>query len=72
MILVPVIRMSFELGLMSTGNGISEIKVDPEKDEKSWKALQVCMDKAIKAIPAEKHKATPLFLGATAGMRLLQ
>lgn len=57
---------------MSTGNGISEMEVDAKKDEKSWKDWQVCMDKAIKAIPVEKHKSTPLFLGATAGMRLLQ
>lgn len=48
------------------------MKVDPEKDKKSWKAFQDCMDKAMKVIPAEKHKSTPLFLGATAGMRLLQ
>lgn len=58
--------------ILSTGDGISEMKVDPEKDKKSWEAFQVCMDKAMKAIPAEKHKSTPLFLGATAGMRLLQ
>ncbi|XP_039972762.1 ectonucleoside triphosphate diphosphohydrolase 3 [Xiphias gladius] len=54
-----------------TGDGISEMKVDPQKDAESWKAFQDCMDKIIKAIPAEKHNTTPLFLGATAGMRLL-
>lgn len=48
------------------------MKVDPEKDKKSWEAFQECMDKAMKVIPVEKHKSTPLFLGATAGMRLLQ
>lgn len=53
------------------GNGISEMKVDPRKDEESWKGFQVCMDEIIKAVPAEKRKTTPLFLGATAGMRLL-
>lgn len=57
---------------VSTGDGISEMKVDPEKDEKSFKAFQECMDKAMEAIPAEKHKRTLLFLGATAGMRLIQ
>lgn len=57
---------------LSPGNGISEMKVDPEKDKESWKAFQECLDQAKKAIPAEKHKSTPLFLGATAGMRLLQ
>ncbi|CAG12920.1 unnamed protein product, partial [Tetraodon nigroviridis] len=54
-----------------SGNGISEMKVDPEKDKTSWTAFQDCMDKAMKVIPAKKHNSTPLFLGATAGMRLL-
>lgn len=54
------------------GDGISEMNVDPQKDAKSWKGFEVCMDNVMKAIPAEKHKSTPLFLGATAGMRLLQ
>ncbi|XP_026150151.1 ectonucleoside triphosphate diphosphohydrolase 3 [Mastacembelus armatus] len=53
------------------GDGISEMKVDAQKDAESWKAFKVCMDKIIHAIPAEKHNSTPLFLGATAGMRLL-
>ncbi|XP_074538766.1 ectonucleoside triphosphate diphosphohydrolase 3 [Halichoeres trimaculatus] len=53
------------------GDGISEMMVDPEKDAKSWEAFSSCMDRIKKAIPAEKHKTTPLFLGATAGMRLL-
>lgn len=57
---------------MSTGDGISEMKVDVDKDNKSWKALESCMDKIIKVVPVKKHKNTPLFLGATAGMRLLQ
>lgn len=57
---------------MSTGDGISEMKVDVEKDKKSWNALQKCMDKIIKIVPVKKHNNTPLFLGATAGMRLLQ
>ncbi|XP_029307883.1 ectonucleoside triphosphate diphosphohydrolase 3 isoform X2 [Cottoperca gobio] len=53
------------------GNGISEMKVDPEKDAKSWEGFKECMANVTKAIPAEKHKTTLLFLGATAGMRLL-
>ncbi|XP_026225671.1 ectonucleoside triphosphate diphosphohydrolase 3 [Anabas testudineus] len=53
------------------GDGISEMKVDPQKDAQSWKAFKVCMDKIIEVIPAQKHNSTPLFLGATAGMRLL-
>ncbi|XP_072317545.1 ectonucleoside triphosphate diphosphohydrolase 3 [Eucyclogobius newberryi] len=54
------------------GDGISEMKVDPEKDAASWKAFDACMVNITKAIPKEKHKKTPLFLGATAGMRMLE
>ncbi|KAM7382605.1 hypothetical protein PAMP_002329 [Pampus punctatissimus] len=53
------------------GDGISEMKIDPEKDAASWQALKACMENITKAIPANKHKTTPVFLGATAGMRLL-
>uniref|UniRef100_A0A8C9YYG4 Ectonucleoside triphosphate diphosphohydrolase 3 n=1 Tax=Sander lucioperca TaxID=283035 RepID=A0A8C9YYG4_SANLU len=53
------------------GDGISEMKVDPQKDAKSWKGFKECMDNITKAIPTKKHETTPLFLGATAGMRLL-
>ncbi|XP_071401750.1 ectonucleoside triphosphate diphosphohydrolase 3 [Centroberyx affinis] len=53
------------------GDGISEMKADPDKDNASWIAFKACMDNITKAIPAEKHKNTPIFLGATAGMRLL-
>lgn len=57
---------------LCTGDGISEMKVDPQKDAKSWKGFKECMDNITKAIPTKKHETTPLFLGATAGMRLLQ
>uniref|UniRef100_A0A671XIB8 Ectonucleoside triphosphate diphosphohydrolase 1 n=1 Tax=Sparus aurata TaxID=8175 RepID=A0A671XIB8_SPAAU len=53
------------------GDGISAMKVDPQKDAASWKAFQVCMDDIINAIPVAKQNATTLYLGATAGMRLL-
>ncbi|KAM9723174.1 ectonucleoside triphosphate diphosphohydrolase 3 [Menidia menidia] len=53
------------------GPPISEIKDDPEKLRKTMKGFQVCMDNITMRIPAEKHITTPLFLGATAGMRLL-
>ncbi|XP_024917670.1 ectonucleoside triphosphate diphosphohydrolase 3 isoform X3 [Cynoglossus semilaevis] len=55
------------------GEGISAMKVDPDtkKDVKSLEAFQVCMDKVLKIIPSAKHNTTTLFLGATAGMRLL-
>lgn len=48
------------------------MKVEPGKNNTLWERFQECMDKAMNVIPAEKHKSTPLFLGATAGMRLLQ
>ncbi|KAM8825979.1 ectonucleoside triphosphate diphosphohydrolase 3 isoform 1-T3 [Synchiropus picturatus] len=54
------------------GDGISEMKVDPEKDAKSWKGFKACMANITKEIPPKKHKTTTLFLGATAGMRLLE
>ncbi|KAK0148600.1 Ectonucleoside triphosphate diphosphohydrolase 3 [Merluccius polli] len=53
------------------GNGISEMKKDPEKDKASWKGFDACMKNITREIPAEKHNNTPIFLGATAGMRLL-
>ncbi|KAG8010231.1 Ectonucleoside triphosphate diphosphohydrolase 3, partial [Nibea albiflora] len=53
------------------GNGISEMNVDPVKDAQSWQGFKKCMENITKAIPAEKHKTTPIYLGATAGMRLL-
>ncbi|XP_020491695.2 ectonucleoside triphosphate diphosphohydrolase 2 [Labrus bergylta] len=34
-------------------------------------SLEVCLDQAVKDIPKERHKLTPVYLGATAGMRLL-
>ncbi|CAJ1068694.1 ectonucleoside triphosphate diphosphohydrolase 2-like isoform X2 [Xyrichtys novacula] len=35
------------------------------------KSLEACMDRAVKEIPKFRHQQTPLYLGATAGMRLL-
>ncbi|XP_071322110.1 ectonucleoside triphosphate diphosphohydrolase 2 [Trachinotus anak] len=34
-------------------------------------SLEACLDQAVKDIPKEKHHVTPVYLGATAGMRLL-
>ncbi|CAB1460346.1 unnamed protein product [Pleuronectes platessa] len=36
------------------------------------KSLKSCLDKAVKDIPKSRHNQTPLYLGATAGMRLLK
>lgn len=53
------------------GPPISEFEISPNKKETTFKGFQDCMDEIRKIIPEEKHKTTPLFLGATAGMRLL-
>ncbi|XP_026196352.1 ectonucleoside triphosphate diphosphohydrolase 2 [Anabas testudineus] len=36
------------------------------------RSLEACLDQAVKDIPKERHHLTPVYLGATAGMRLLQ
>ncbi|XP_030058795.1 ectonucleoside triphosphate diphosphohydrolase 1 [Microcaecilia unicolor] len=50
------------------GPGISSYSNDVEK---AGLSLQNCMNTAKKVIPKNKHKDTPVYLGATAGMRLL-
>ncbi|XP_028273659.1 ectonucleoside triphosphate diphosphohydrolase 2 [Parambassis ranga] len=35
-------------------------------------SLEACLDQAVKDIPKDRHHLTPVYLGATAGMRLLQ
>ncbi|XP_042365209.1 ectonucleoside triphosphate diphosphohydrolase 2 [Plectropomus leopardus] len=35
-------------------------------------SLEACLDQAVKDIPKERHQVTPVYLGATAGMRLLR
>ncbi|KAM9425471.1 ectonucleoside triphosphate diphosphohydrolase 1 [Pholidichthys leucotaenia] len=50
------------------GKGISSYASEP------WKAgesLKVCMQEAEQIVPRKRHHETPLYLGATAGMRLL-
>lgn len=34
-------------------------------------SLEACLDQAMKDVPKERHQLTPVYLGATAGMRLL-
>lgn len=53
------------------GSPISEMKVNSQKDEKTLEGFRSCMDSVTKVIPREKHSSTLLFLGSTAGMRLL-
>uniref|UniRef100_UPI00358F5C92 ectonucleoside triphosphate diphosphohydrolase 2-like isoform X2 n=1 Tax=Myxine glutinosa TaxID=7769 RepID=UPI00358F5C92 len=51
------------------GPGISSYEDDPLD---AGASLKECLKKAEHTIDSRKHKDTPLFLGATAGMRLLQ
>ncbi|XP_024155717.1 ectonucleoside triphosphate diphosphohydrolase 2 [Oryzias melastigma] len=50
------------------GNGISSYA--GQKGE-AGKSLVECLDQAVRDIPKDKHQLTPVYLGATAGMRLL-
>nr|XP_056716504.1 ectonucleoside triphosphate diphosphohydrolase 2 [Euleptes europaea] len=50
------------------GGGISSYAADPPGAGRSLKA---CLNQAVKDVPKERHAVTPLYLGATAGMRLL-
>ncbi|XP_054854067.1 ectonucleoside triphosphate diphosphohydrolase 2 [Eublepharis macularius] len=50
------------------GGGISSYATDPPL---AGRSLMTCLDQAMTDVPKERHAATPLYLGATAGMRLL-
>ncbi|XP_004848849.1 ectonucleoside triphosphate diphosphohydrolase 2 isoform X1 [Heterocephalus glaber] len=50
------------------GGGISSYADDPSK---AGRSLVECLEQALRDVPTERHAATPLYLGATAGMRLL-
>ncbi|XP_072908232.1 ectonucleoside triphosphate diphosphohydrolase 2-like isoform X2 [Hemitrygon akajei] len=60
--------VSEESSCQVRGSGISSYAEQPAKAGSSLKA---CLDQALKNIPSERHAETPLYLGATAGMRLL-
>ncbi|XP_066521568.1 ectonucleoside triphosphate diphosphohydrolase 1 isoform X2 [Hoplias malabaricus] len=51
------------------GKGISGYSDEPQK---AGESLKKCMDEAKRAIPDFRHRETPVYLGATAGMRLLK
>ncbi|XP_053306516.1 ectonucleoside triphosphate diphosphohydrolase 1 [Spea bombifrons] len=51
------------------GNGVSSYFKEPVK---AGLSLQTCINKAKEVIPQSQHKETPVYLGATAGMRLLR
>ncbi|NP_001001252.1 ectonucleoside triphosphate diphosphohydrolase 2 [Xenopus tropicalis] len=50
------------------GPGISSYWQDPPK---AGKSLEVCLNQAVRDVPSNRHALTPIYLGATAGMRLL-
>ncbi|OXB80610.1 UNVERIFIED_CONTAM: hypothetical protein H355_005539 [Colinus virginianus] len=51
------------------GPGISSYSSKPPA---AGKSLEQCLSQALRDVPKEKHAGTPLYLGATAGMRLLR
>ncbi|XP_066188704.1 ectonucleoside triphosphate diphosphohydrolase 2 isoform X2 [Sylvia atricapilla] len=50
------------------GPGISSYSSNPPA---AGRSLEHCLNQALRDVPKEKHTGTPLYLGATAGMRLL-
>ncbi|XP_058380547.1 ectonucleoside triphosphate diphosphohydrolase 2 isoform X3 [Diceros bicornis minor] len=50
------------------GGGISSYADNPSG---AGQSLVKCLDQALRDVPKERHVGTPLYLGATAGMRLL-
>lgn len=51
------------------GPGISSYSSSPQQ---AGESLRVCMQDAERLVPRTRHHETPLYLGATAGMRLLR
>ncbi|XP_051771092.1 ectonucleoside triphosphate diphosphohydrolase 1 [Ctenopharyngodon idella] len=51
------------------GKGISSYSANPDG---AGKSLHECMMEAKNIVPAHRHSETPVYLGATAGMRLLK
>ncbi|CAJ0927921.1 unnamed protein product, partial [Ranitomeya imitator] len=51
------------------GNGISSYYLKPVD---AGRSLQSCIDRAQRTVPDRQQKETPVYLGATAGMRLLR
>ncbi|XP_010895951.1 ectonucleoside triphosphate diphosphohydrolase 1 isoform X1 [Esox lucius] len=51
------------------GPGISSYSLSPEQ---AGHSLRLCIQEAVLNVPRRRHHETPLYLGATAGMRLLR
>lgn len=58
-----------EVSLLLAGPGISGYS---HATEKAGPSLAQCLQQAEEVIPSAQHKETPVYLGATAGMRLLR
>ncbi|XP_039076690.1 ectonucleoside triphosphate diphosphohydrolase 8 [Hyaena hyaena] len=56
------------LACQAEGPGISSYASNPAQ---AGESLRGCLEEALALIPEAQHQETPLFLGATAGMRLL-
>lgn len=55
--------------LFSLGGGISSYANDPSR---AGQSLVECLEQALRDVPKDRYASTPLYLGATAGMRLLK
>ncbi|XP_045418751.1 ectonucleoside triphosphate diphosphohydrolase 8 [Lemur catta] len=60
--------VSQALACQVEGPGISSYASDPVQ---AGESLRGCLEEALALIPEAQHRGTPMFLGATAGMRLL-
>uniref|UniRef100_A0A8C6ER49 Ectonucleoside triphosphate diphosphohydrolase 8 n=1 Tax=Marmota marmota marmota TaxID=9994 RepID=A0A8C6ER49_MARMA len=60
--------VSQALACQVEGPGISSYTSDPTQ---AGESLKGCLEEALALIPENQYRGTPLFLGATAGMRLL-
>uniref|UniRef100_A0A2K5MG96 Ectonucleoside triphosphate diphosphohydrolase 8 n=1 Tax=Cercocebus atys TaxID=9531 RepID=A0A2K5MG96_CERAT len=61
--------VSQALACQVEGPGISSYTSDPAQ---AGESLRGCLEEALVLIPEAQHRKTPMFLGATAGMRLLR
>lgn len=64
---IPLARDSGRMDL--AGEGISKYSTNPPA---AGESLIACLDQALEDVPKARHAITPLYLGATAGMRLLK
>lgn len=63
------LRTDHQAHRLPPGGGISSYADNPSGAAQS---LVECLDQALLDVPRERHAGTPLYLGATAGMRLLK